>query len=64
MNKKTENAKSVQALINTSVSDCEISLSNISDPALLCDLLIECHVQGHGSRGQAVRRRISKLIKK
>lgn len=56
--------KAVKGLLNTSVDDCKISLSGYTDPALLCDLLIACSKgAGHKSREQAVRQRISKLIK-
>lgn len=59
-----QRSKAISKLINTSVDDCRISLGNYSDPTLLCDLLIKCHAMNHGSREQAVRRRIAQLIKK
>lgn len=55
--------KEVNGLIYTSVQDCKTSLDHRTDPALLCDLLVECNRIGHKSREQVVRRRISRLIK-
>lgn len=59
----TSRAKRVSGLMNTSVDDSRSSLDSETCPALLCDLLIECHKMKHHSREQVVRRRISKLIK-
>jgi len=58
-----QRTKAISGLIHTSVDDCRISLEGYTDPTFLCDLLIECKRRGHTSREQAVRRRISKLIK-
>jgi len=55
--------KRIAGLINTSVDDCRTSLSNESDPTLLCELLIACHMKRHTSREQVVQRRITQLIK-
>jgi len=63
MNKEEKRKKRISSLINTSVSDCEISLHHESDPVVLCDLLIGCRDRKEVSREKAVRARISKLIK-
>lgn len=61
---KQQRDKQISQFINTSVADATSSLQFISDPLMLCDLLIECHQRAQVSREIAVRRRIAQLIKK
>lgn len=53
----------VEALMNTSVDDCKISLGYITDLTLLRRLYVRCLETGHKSRAKIVNSRIKKLKK-
>ena len=62
MNKDQRNQK-ISELMNTSVADCRQLLQHHHEPRFLCDLLIATHRAGMASREDAVRARISQLMR-